>query len=81
VDHTQYDTTSILKFIETRWGLEPLGTRDAGADGLTNAFDFSQAPPGMPTTGQAGDDLLLLVLAGLGGSLLLAGAALRRRRA
>jgi phospholipase C len=44
VDHTQYDTTSILKFIETRWNLAPLGTRDAAANDLTNAFDFSQAP-------------------------------------
>jgi acid phosphatase len=44
VDHTQYDTTSILKFIENRWGLAPLGTRDAAANGLTNAFDFSQGP-------------------------------------
>jgi phospholipase C len=43
VDHTRYDTTSILKFIETRWNLAPLGTRDAAANDLTNAFDFSQA--------------------------------------
>jgi acid phosphatase len=42
VDHTLYDTTSILKFIETRWDLAPLGTRDAAANDLTNAFDFSQ---------------------------------------
>ena len=40
VDHTLYDTTSILKFIETRWNLAPLGTRDAAAHDLTNAFDF-----------------------------------------
>jgi phospholipase C len=40
VDHTRYDTTSILKFIETRFGLTPLGERDARADGLTGAFDF-----------------------------------------
>ncbi|MBI3457483.1 MAG: acid phosphatase [Candidatus Rokubacteria bacterium] len=45
VDHTQYDTTSILKLIETRWGLAPLGARDAGASDLTNAFDFSAAAP------------------------------------
>ena len=44
VDHTRYDTTSILKFIETRWNLAPLGTRDAAANDLTNAFDFSQIP-------------------------------------
>ena len=42
VDHTVYDTTSILKLIETRWQLEPLGTRDAAADDLTRAFDFTQ---------------------------------------
>jgi phospholipase C len=45
VDHTQYDTTSILKFIETRWELAPLGSRDAAANNLTNAFDFSQSSP------------------------------------
>jgi phospholipase C len=38
VDHTSYDTTAILKLIETRWGLAPLGTRDAAQDGLTGAF-------------------------------------------
>lgn len=41
VDHTPYDTTSILKLIETRYGLKPLGTRDAAANDLTNAFDFT----------------------------------------
>jgi phospholipase C len=40
VDHTTYDTTSILAFIEKRWGLEPLGGRDAAADPLSGAFDF-----------------------------------------
>jgi phospholipase C len=38
VDHTRYDTTSILKLIETRWGLPPLGTRDAAANGLEGVF-------------------------------------------
>src|SRR5438552_2705217 len=40
VDHTRYDTTSVLKLIETRWGLAPLGQRDASADGLTGALEF-----------------------------------------
>jgi phospholipase C len=44
VDHTNYETTSILKFIETRWALPPLTSRDAAANNLTNAFDFSQRP-------------------------------------
>jgi phospholipase C len=44
VDHTSYDTTSILAFIEHRWKLAPLSSRDAGAADLTNAFDFTQTP-------------------------------------
>jgi phospholipase C len=40
VDHTQYETVSILAFIEKRWGLKPLSTRDAQARPLENAFDF-----------------------------------------
>jgi len=38
VDHTQYETVSILHFIEKRWGLQALGTRDAQADPLSGAF-------------------------------------------
>jgi phospholipase C len=38
VDHTLYDTTSILKTLEVRWHLRPLGTRDAAANDLRNAF-------------------------------------------
>jgi acid phosphatase len=38
VDHTLYDTTSILSTIEHRWDLEPLGTRDAHANDLRHAF-------------------------------------------
>jgi phospholipase C len=44
VDHTTYETVSILKLIETRWNLAPLGSRDAAANNLLNAFDFSQTP-------------------------------------
>lgn len=44
VDHTQYETISILRFIEHRWGLPALGSRDAAAADLTNAFDFNQQP-------------------------------------
>jgi phospholipase C len=40
VDHTQYETVSILSFIEERWGLAPLSTRDKNATPLTNAFSF-----------------------------------------
>jgi acid phosphatase len=41
IDHTTYDTTSILKLIETRWGLTPLGGRDADAADLTNALQLN----------------------------------------
>jgi phospholipase C len=40
IDHTQYETLSILKFIETRWGLSPLDERDRRANDLTHAFEF-----------------------------------------
>jgi acid phosphatase len=40
VDHTQYDTSSILKLIEERYDLQPLGSRDAAANDLSNAFAF-----------------------------------------
>lgn len=42
VDHTVYNTTSILKLIENRFGLVPLTERDAKANGLEEAFDFDQ---------------------------------------
>ena len=41
VDHTQYETVSILSFIEQKWGLQPLTDRDKYANPLANAFDFS----------------------------------------
>jgi hypothetical protein len=36
----QYDTSSIPKLIEERYGLQPLSSRDAAANDLTNAFVF-----------------------------------------
>jgi len=39
IDHTRYDTTSILKLIENRYTLKPLTDRDARATGLTGAFE------------------------------------------
>ncbi len=44
VDHHRYDTTSILALIEHRWRLAPLTDRDARADDLTGAFDFTGGP-------------------------------------
>ena len=44
IDHTQYQFESMLKFIEWRFNLPPLTERDAHANNLLNAFDFSQKP-------------------------------------
>ena len=40
VDHTQYDSTSILKMIELRFDIAPLGTRDAAADGMLHSLNL-----------------------------------------
>ncbi|MEO6854555.1 MAG: acid phosphatase [Rhodoferax sp.] len=40
IDHTQYETVSILKLIEDRFGLAPLGSRDAKATSLARALKF-----------------------------------------
>lgn len=44
IDHTLLDHTSILKFIEENWNIPPLAERDARANNITSAFDFSMAP-------------------------------------
>lgn len=41
VDHTQYETASILSLIERRWSLSPLSSRDRDAAPLQNVFDFT----------------------------------------
>ena len=38
IDHTVYDTTSILKLIETKYTLKPLGERDAKAANLAQSL-------------------------------------------
>jgi phospholipase C len=44
VSHFTYDFTSMLKFIEVRWGLSSMTERDAHADPMLDCFDFGQAP-------------------------------------
>jgi phospholipase C len=41
VDHTFYDTLSILRTIEFAFGVKPLNQRDGRAQSLINAFTFS----------------------------------------
>jgi acid phosphatase len=56
VDHTYYDHSSVLKFIERNWGLSPLSARSR--DNLPNPAQ----PPGtyVPTNGPAIGDLMNL---------------------
>ena len=79
VDHTPYDTTSILKTIELRWNLAPLGTRDAQVNDLRNAFDFA-SPVALPRTGGERGVPVFYGLVGVA-TLVLCGIALRAARA
>jgi phospholipase C len=60
VAHGLYDHTSVLKFIEWRWGLQPLSQRDASTaptdpGNLATVLNFanpnSKVPPHLPTLG------------------------------
>jgi phospholipase C len=44
VDHTQYEFSSVLRFIEDTFNLPSLTNRDAEANNMFDAFDFSQTP-------------------------------------
>jgi phospholipase C len=44
VEHTQYETASVLRFIEDNWGLKTLGQEDQRATSIGNALNFSQTP-------------------------------------
>jgi len=48
VNHTQLDFTSMLKFIEQNWRLQPLAARDRAANSIASAFDFTQQSPRAP---------------------------------
>jgi phospholipase C len=64
VSHVPRDYTSILKLIETRFGLPSLTARDAAADPMLDFFDFTTASwltppplPDQPTTGTCNNSL------------------------
>ncbi len=42
IDHTVYETVSILKTIETKFGLPPLTARDAGATDVRAALEMAR---------------------------------------
>jgi phospholipase C len=45
VSHTQRESTSITKFIETNWALGNMGQRDVTDDDLSDMFDYTRATP------------------------------------
>jgi phospholipase C len=44
VDHAPMDTTAILRFIEIRFGLQPLTARDERQPDISSFFDFTNKP-------------------------------------
>jgi phospholipase C len=44
ISHTQYEFSSVLKFIEERFNLPFLTSRDADANDTTDSFNFNQTP-------------------------------------
>jgi phospholipase C len=44
IDHTTYEFSSVLRFVEGLFGLAHLTRRDATADPLTGALDFASPP-------------------------------------
>jgi len=44
ISHTVYEFSSVLRFIEERFGLQPLTGRDSSANDMLDSFDFTQQP-------------------------------------
>jgi phospholipase C len=90
IDNTTYDFTSILRFIEDNWGLQPLTARDATANSVANALNFNQppAPPvfpaqtwrAPPTLDTSSRPLLLAIYAAIVAFAIVCGAFILRPR-
>jgi phospholipase C len=60
VSHQDYETASLLTFMEKNFNLPNLGTRDATANDLSDCFDYSQtATPYIPIKTNVSVDVLL----------------------
>lgn len=44
ISHTQYETASIVRFVEQNWNLQPLQIPDERATSIADSFDFTQSP-------------------------------------
>jgi len=64
VSQTVFDHTSILAFLERKYGLPPLTDRDAAANDMTDLFDFSHPsfdpPPLLPPPPVVEDEIACL---------------------
>ena len=54
VDHAQFDSASVLRFIETNWSVASLTSRDASATDLGTAMSFGRTPHPATIVGTAG---------------------------
>ncbi len=61
IDHTQYIFESTLKMMEWKFNLSTLTARDANANNLLNAFDFTQKPRPPTPIHLSANDLAQLV--------------------
>jgi phospholipase C len=52
ISHTVYEFSSLLRFVENRWNLDPLTDRDNLANDLSDSFAFDQDPLGPLILGQ-----------------------------
>ena len=50
VSHETYDHTSVLRFVQAKFGLAAFSKRDANADAMMDLFDFEAAPHAIPPT-------------------------------
>jgi phospholipase C len=57
VDHVQFDSASVLRFIETNWSVAPLTSRDANATDLGTAMSFGRIPHPATIVGTSGSRL------------------------
>jgi phospholipase C len=60
VEQATYDHTSMLRFVEWRFGLKPLAPRDAAANNLAAALDFANPDftiPSLPVVVDPGPHL------------------------
>jgi phospholipase C len=55
IDHTDYEFSSVLRFIEDNWHLPAMTDRDKAAKPLTGALDFNQTPDFKPFLQQTRD--------------------------